>query len=141
MDFTEARVGGLSVGVPGTVRGWETALQRYGTQRLSSLLRPARRIAREGFGIDPTFNQQVTGNAEIFDDFAATRDLYLTRAQTAKPVGSVQRNPDMAGPTSASARTRTTSTRARSPRTSSTPSSNRRRRRTPTVRTRSILAP
>ena len=96
MDFTEARVGGLSVGVPGTVRGWETALQRYGTQRLSSLLRPARRIARAGFRIDATFNQQVTDNAEIFDDFAATRDLYLTRARTARPVGYTQRNRDMA---------------------------------------------
>ena len=96
LDFTEARVGGLSVGVPGTVRGWETALERYGTRRLSSLLRPGERIAREGFRIDETFNQQVTDNEAIFDDFTATRRLYLTRARKAKPVGRVQRNPDMA---------------------------------------------
>ena len=95
-DFQEARVGGLSVGVPGTVRGWETALQRYGTKRLSSLLRPAEKIARKGWTIDATFNQQVTANAGVFDDFTASRELYLTRAQTAKPVGSVQRNRDMA---------------------------------------------
>ena len=47
-DFTEARAGGLSVGVPGTVRGWETALKRYGTKRLSSLLRPAERDRPQG---------------------------------------------------------------------------------------------
>ena len=49
---TEARVGGLSVGVPGTVRGWQTALNRYGTRSLTSLLKPGERIAREGFTID-----------------------------------------------------------------------------------------
>jgi gamma-glutamyltranspeptidase/glutathione hydrolase len=95
-QFTEAYVSGLSVGVPGTVAGWEKALKRYGTRHLRSLLRPAQRIAREGFVIDPTFNGQVAGNAAIFDDFTSTRELYLTPAKTAKPVGSVQRNPDLA---------------------------------------------
>src|SRR6476661_2062217 len=60
LDFTEARVGGLSVGVPGTVRSWQTALRRYGTRSLASLLRPGEKIARKGFRIDATFNQQVT---------------------------------------------------------------------------------
>ncbi len=96
MDFTEARVGGLSVGVPGTVRAWQTAVNRYGTRSLKALLRPGERIAREGFRIDKIFNQQVSDNAGIFDDFTATRNLYLTPAKTAKPVGSVQRNPDLA---------------------------------------------
>ena len=95
-QFVEARAGGLSVGVPGTVRGWETALKRYGTKRLSSLLRPAERIGRKGFRIDETFNQQVTANANLFDDFTPSRKLYLTPEQTAKPVGAVQRNRDMA---------------------------------------------
>jgi gamma-glutamyltranspeptidase/glutathione hydrolase len=96
LPFAEARVGGLSVGVPGTVSGWETALNRYGTRRLSSLLRPAERIARRGFTIDATFNGQVTANADLFDDFPASADLYLTPGGTAKPVGSVQVNRDLA---------------------------------------------
>jgi gamma-glutamyltranspeptidase / glutathione hydrolase len=94
-QFTEARVGGLSVGVPGTVSGWETALRRYGTRPLRSLLRPAERIGREGFVIDPTFNGQVNDNKGIFDDFPASSDLYLTGGE-AKPVNSVQTNPDLA---------------------------------------------
>ena len=57
---------------------------------------PAERIAREGFVIDPTFNGQVTDNAAIFDDFTSTRELYLTPEKTAKPVGAVQTNPDLA---------------------------------------------
>ncbi len=95
-QFTEAYVSGLSVGVPGTVAGWETTLKRYGSRSLRSLLRPAERIGRDGFVIDKTFNGQVTTDAPIFDDFTSTRDLYLTPEKTAKPVGSVQRNPDLA---------------------------------------------
>ena len=94
-EFTEARVGGLSVGVPGTVRGWESALRRYGTRSLGSLLKPGERIARKGFVIDDTFHQQVTDNEEIFDDFPATRDLYLD-GETAKDAGLTQKNRDLA---------------------------------------------
>jgi len=92
----DPRVGGLSVGVPGTVAGWELALKRYGTRSLASLLQPGERVAREGFVIDETFSKQVADNQHIFDDFTATRNLYLTPAQTAKPAGDVQTNPDMA---------------------------------------------
>jgi gamma-glutamyltranspeptidase/glutathione hydrolase len=96
-DSDDPRVGGLSVGVPGTVRGWQLALRRYGTRSLKSLLRPAERIARKGFVIDQTFSDQVADNADIFDDFTASRDLYLgPDKHTAKPPGSIQRNPDLA---------------------------------------------
>jgi gamma-glutamyltranspeptidase / glutathione hydrolase len=92
----DPRVGGLSVGVPGTVRGWQLALKRYGTRSLASLLKPGERIARDGFVIDQTFSDQVASNQAIFDDFTATRNLYLTPAGTAKPAGDVQTNPDLA---------------------------------------------
>jgi gamma-glutamyltranspeptidase/glutathione hydrolase len=95
-DFQAARVSGLSVGVPGTVRGWETALKRYGTRSLRSLLRPGERIARQGFVVDQTFADQVTGNVEVFEDFTSSRETYLTPAGTAPDVGSTFRNPDMA---------------------------------------------
>jgi gamma-glutamyltranspeptidase/glutathione hydrolase len=95
-DKEDPRVGGLSVGVPGTVRGWQLALRRYGTRSLKSLLRPAERIGRRGFVIDQTFSDQVNANKEIFDDFTATRRLYLTRDKQAKPPGAVQRNRDLA---------------------------------------------
>ena len=87
---------GLSVGVPGTVRGWETALKRYGTRSLRSLLRPGERIARRGFVVDQTFSDQVKGNVDVFKDFTSSRETYLTPAGTAPDVGSTHRNPDMA---------------------------------------------
>ena len=95
-NFQGARVSGLSVGVPGTVRGWETALKRYGTRSLRSLLRPGERIARDGFMVDQTFRDQVVGNLGVFQDFTSSRETYLTSAGTAPDVGSTHTNLDMA---------------------------------------------
>ena len=94
--FQAARVSGLSVGVPGTVRGWDKALERYGSRSLRELLRPGRRIARQGFVTDATFAAQVEANADVFADFTSSRETYLTPAGTAPPAGSIHRNPDMA---------------------------------------------
>src|ERR671911_1545155 len=49
LPFNDARWSGLSAGVPGTVAGWEDALERYGTISLRDALRPAIDVARTGF--------------------------------------------------------------------------------------------
>jgi gamma-glutamyltranspeptidase/glutathione hydrolase len=93
--FPEARVSGLSVGVPGTLATWEAAARKWGSRSLGSLLRPAARIADRGFVVDATFRQQVADNFNVFGQFEATSDIYLPGG--APPaVGSVQRNPDLA---------------------------------------------
>jgi gamma-glutamyltranspeptidase/glutathione hydrolase len=95
-DFTEARVSGLSAGAPGTLATWEAALDRWGTRSLAASLQPAARLADRGFTVDATFRQQVADNAAAFGQFTSSRDLYLPGG--APPaVGSVQRNPDLAG--------------------------------------------
>src|SRR5262245_25245531 len=52
--FNDARWSGLSVGVPGTVATWDTALRRYGTWRLGRALQAGIDVARRGFVIDQT---------------------------------------------------------------------------------------
>src|SRR5918994_7919346 len=42
-------VGGASSAVPGSLKGWETLLERYGRLSLREALVPAVRLAREGF--------------------------------------------------------------------------------------------
>ena len=94
-DFQEARVSGLSVGVPGALATWDTALRQWGTRSLSSLLRPAAKVADRGFTVDAQFRQQVSDNAAAFGQFDSTKALYLPGGQP-PAIGTTQRNPDLA---------------------------------------------
>jgi gamma-glutamyltranspeptidase / glutathione hydrolase len=94
--FNDARYSGLSVGVPGTVRGWAEALERNGTISLGQALAPAIRIALKGFVVDAAFAAQTQENAGYFDDAPATAALYLDPDGTPRDVGTVFRNPDLA---------------------------------------------
>jgi gamma-glutamyltranspeptidase/glutathione hydrolase len=94
--FESQRVSGMSVGVPGTVRAWERALDAYGTWSLRRALRPGIRAARHGFTVDPTFFAQTDEAKAIFADFPATAALYLDPDGSPRDVGSVIRNPDLA---------------------------------------------
>ncbi|WP_169952143.1 gamma-glutamyltransferase [Microbispora sp. H11081] len=95
IPFAEAVTSGLSVGVPGSVAHWDTALRKYGTMPLREVLRPAVQIAEKGFVVDQTFHDQTLQNADRFADFPSTAALYLPGGQP-PPVGSVFRNPDLA---------------------------------------------
>jgi gamma-glutamyltranspeptidase / glutathione hydrolase len=96
LPFNDARYSGLSAGVPGTVLGWEEALDRFGTMSLEEALQPGIEVAREGFVIDQTFFSQTQGNLDYFDDVPSTRALYLDPDGTPRDVGTVLRNPDLA---------------------------------------------
>ncbi|WNI18593.1 gamma-glutamyltransferase [Actinacidiphila sp. ITFR-21] len=95
LAFADAVTSGRSVGVPGTAATWQTALDSWGTRSLGQVLKPAERIARDGFAVDATFNSQTAANQDRFKDFPATAKLYLPGGQP-RPVGAVQRNPDLA---------------------------------------------
>ncbi|MGH2918413.1 MAG: gamma-glutamyltransferase, partial [Solirubrobacteraceae bacterium] len=96
LPFADARYSGLSVGVPGTVRGWARALRRHGTISLARALAPAIRVARRGFVVDETFVAQTQENVDYFDDVPASAALFLDPDGTPRDVGTVFRNPDLA---------------------------------------------
>ena len=96
LAFNDARYSGLSAGVPGTVRGWEEALHRYGTISVAEALGPAIQVARDGFVVDQTFVDQTQQNLDYFDDVPSTQALYLDPDGTPSDVGTVLRNPDLA---------------------------------------------
>lgn len=52
MAFSEASTSGLAVGVPGTVRGVDTARRRWGTLSLATTLAPAIELAEHGFRVN-----------------------------------------------------------------------------------------
>jgi len=95
LAFPVAVTSGLSVGVPGTLVTWQRALDLWGTRSLAQVLRPAERVAFEGFPVDATFREQVRENAFRFIQFSSTRDLFMPGGQL-PVVGSTFRNPDLA---------------------------------------------
>ncbi|MFI2372185.1 gamma-glutamyltransferase [Streptomyces sp. NPDC018833] len=95
IPFAEGMTSGLGVGTPGTPATWRTALDTWGSKPLKQLLRPAERLAEDGFTIDATFRSQTAANQARFADFPASSELFLPGGQL-PVVGSVFKNPDLA---------------------------------------------
>lgn len=95
LPFNDAVTSGLSVGVPGTPATWDTALRSWGSRSLRDVLRPAERLAHDGFTVDATFRSQTEANQARFKDFPATAALFLPGGQL-PAVGSTLKNPDLA---------------------------------------------
>ncbi|MFI5619020.1 gamma-glutamyltransferase [Streptomyces sp. NPDC051567] len=95
IPFDQGQTSGRAVGVPGTPATWKSALDAWGTRPLAQLLRPAEKLARDGFTVDATFRAQTALNQDRFKDFPASSALFLPGG--ALPVvGSTFKNPDLA---------------------------------------------
>ena len=64
---------------------------------LAQVLAPAIRVANDGFVVDQTFFDQTQANVDFFDDLPASARLFLDPDGTPRDVGTVFRNPDLAG--------------------------------------------
>ncbi|MER6287833.1 gamma-glutamyltransferase [Streptomyces sviceus] len=95
LAFADAVSSGLSVGTPGTPATWATALGQWGSRSLGTVLKPAERIARDGFTVDDTFRSQTASNETRFRYFPDTAKLFLPGGQL-PVVGSTFKNPDLA---------------------------------------------
>ncbi|MFC9678985.1 gamma-glutamyltransferase [Streptomyces sp. NPDC056948] len=95
IPFADAVSSGLSVGTPGTPATWQTALDQWGSKRLASVLKPAERLARDGFEVDETFRSQTASNETRFRYFPDTAELFLPGGRL-PVVGSTFKNPDLA---------------------------------------------
>lgn len=95
IDFDLAVASGAAVGVPGTVRGWHEALERYGSMRFNQVLAPAIAVAETGFTVNPTFSGLIGQNEHKFRQFTPTSELYLHQGK-ALPAGALVRNPGLA---------------------------------------------
>ncbi|MER5770738.1 gamma-glutamyltransferase [Streptomyces sp. NPDC001985] len=95
IPFAEGQTSGLSVGTPAAAATWDAALDAWGSRSLGRLLRPAERLAKDGFTVDATFRSQTEANRARFADFPATAELFLPGGEL-PVVGSVFKNPDLA---------------------------------------------
>ncbi|MFC5799152.1 gamma-glutamyltransferase [Streptomyces formicae] len=95
IPFDEGVTSGLGVGTPGTPATWDAALAAWGSRPLRELLKPAERLAKDGFTVDATFRSQTQANEARFRDFPATSELFLPGGEL-PVVGSVFKNPGLA---------------------------------------------
>jgi gamma-glutamyltranspeptidase/glutathione hydrolase len=85
--FSEVVATGRSVGVPGLVAMLALAHEQHGKLRWERLLRPAIRLAEQGFPISPRLHHLLEVDGFLRDDPAA-KALYYGSAGTPLPVGT-----------------------------------------------------
>jgi gamma-glutamyltranspeptidase/glutathione hydrolase len=97
MNYTAASDQPLSTGVPGNLATWVKALKLYGRRSLAQDLKPAIAIAKHGFRVNADFDQLTQSGLTTLRAYPASRKLLLTASGDPLPVGTLLRNPDLAG--------------------------------------------
>ena len=89
-------VGYRAAGVPGTVRGMELALKKYGSGKLGwpQLIEPARRLAN-GFTVTYELARSLRGNNDYLSQYPETKRIYLNDGRFYNE-GDTFRQPDLA---------------------------------------------
>jgi len=93
---SDAVPGGLSVGVPGSIRLIQHVHDRYGRLPWARLFQPAIRLAREGFAITPRLRQALSSPESLARTTAWGRAQFYDANGEPKPVGTILRNPELA---------------------------------------------
>ncbi|NKJ42498.1 gamma-glutamyltransferase [Novosphingobium sp. SG720] len=96
MAFPQARPGGRSVGVPGSLRLAALAHAEHGKLAWRMLFAPAIKLARDGFAITPRLYRALSDSPEIAGLDPAGRALFYGADGRPLPVGTVVRNPALA---------------------------------------------
>jgi gamma-glutamyltranspeptidase/glutathione hydrolase len=73
----DSLVGWRAAGVPGTVRGLELALKKYGHKSWSELLQPAIQLASPGFPISYSQMRSFKANADSLSQFPDSKRIFL----------------------------------------------------------------
>jgi gamma-glutamyltranspeptidase / glutathione hydrolase len=90
-------VGYRAAGVPGTVRGMELALKKYGSGKLTwaQLVEPARRLAANGFDVTYSLARSLHDSREYLSQYAETKRIYLKGGKFYEE-GELFRQPELA---------------------------------------------
>ena len=90
-------IGYRAAGVPGTVRGMELALKKYGSGKVtwSQLVEPARRLAANGFTVTHSLARSLYNSREYLEKYAETNRVYLRNGRFYGE-GELFRQPELA---------------------------------------------
>ncbi|MDR6604971.1 gamma-glutamyltransferase [Pseudomonas synxantha] len=95
MGFTQAQIGGRSVGTPGVLRALELAHQKHGRLPWAQLFEPAIRLAEQGFAISPRLHQLIAADSSM--SRSPEMMAYFRNADgSPKAVGTNLKNPALA---------------------------------------------
>ena len=86
LAFSDAVVGGLSVGVPGLLRMLEMAHAEHGRLPWARLFEPAIRLAEEGFAVSPRLHRMIAAD-EFLNVIPATSAYFLAPDGSARHIG------------------------------------------------------
>ena len=95
IPFSQAQIGGRSVGVPGVLRAMEMAHQQHGKLPWSELFQPAIKLASDGFPVSKRLHTQIAADPFIAGSPEMAR-YFLTPQGQALPVGTLLQNPELA---------------------------------------------
>ncbi|AZF03494.1 gamma-glutamyltransferase [Pseudomonas sp. R5-89-07] len=95
MAFTDAQIGGRSVGTPGVLRALKMAHSKTGHLQWAKLFEPAIRLSEQGFAISPRLHSLIAADRFIAQspDMAA---YFLNADGSPKATGTLLKNPALA---------------------------------------------
>jgi len=87
--------GPLSVSVPGCVDGWFEMHKRFGSMKMTDILKPAIDYAREGFPVSELIAYYWNSNSKALKDFPGFKEIYMPNGK-APQKGEIFKNPYLA---------------------------------------------
>ncbi len=85
----------LGVGVPGTVMGFDEALEKYGTMTLQQVIAPAIKLAKDGYVLQPGDVRILDTSTDFFRQHPNVAATFLDHGQPWK-AGQVLKQPQLA---------------------------------------------
>jgi gamma-glutamyltranspeptidase/glutathione hydrolase len=95
MGFTQAQIGGRSVGTPGVLRALELAHEKHGHLPWAQLFEPAIKLADQGFAISPRLHQLIAADSSLRRSPEMVA-YFLNADGSPKAVGTRLQNPALA---------------------------------------------
>ena len=99
LNFDDASTTGISVGVPGTLRGVSTALKNWGTLPLSKAIEPAIVLAESGFKVNAMLAADIVNTSDrgfVMTNLQAETAAVFQPGGVPLKAGDVLKQPDLA---------------------------------------------
>ena len=91
----KSTLGYLACGVPGSVAGLTMALEKYGTMKLSEVMKPALKFAKKGFPVSYQFHNDLVRLKDSFNKFPSSAKIFLKQNGAVYEEGEIFKQPDL----------------------------------------------